>query len=345
MNAKQNLIIDCDPGIDDSLALMLALNSPELNILGITVVCGNVPAKLGADNVFKILELTDRQDIPVFLGAEQPLKKPYISAQDTHGEDGFGEFPFSCKLPHSPAPDAAGFLLHTLRTVPKVSILALGPLTNLAIAIRRDPDSFANLHRLVSMGGSFRSHGNCSPVAEYNYWCDPHAANEVFSFFESDSRKLTQQDSNVSKLPLIEMIGLDVTRKIVLTPDILEYLERLEPKTGEFVRRLTRFYFDFHWNAERLIGCVINDPLAAAYFLIPELCTGFEAFTEIAVDGICEGQSVVDSMNFYKKRPNSKILVQVNTNRFWSFFISRLFHCTEETAAAGLAGLSAVTGM
>lgn len=320
MNVKQKIIIDCDPGIDDSLALMLALNSPEADILGITVVCGNVPPDLGANNVFKILEFTHHEEIPVFLGAKTPLQKPYISAQDTHGENGFGEFEYSCKQKRKPNPDAVGFLLKSLHSVPDLSIIALGPLTNIATAIRMDSDAFSHLKRFVSMGGNFRSHGNCSPVAEYNYWCDPHAAKEVFSFFEQRTE---------TSYPNIEMVGLDVTRKILLTPNYLEYMKRLDPTIGSFIEHLTRFYFDFHWNMEHLIGCVINDPLAVAYFLRPDLCSGIKAFTEIEVDGICEGQSVVDSMNFYKKRPNSFILTEVDTKRFWSFFISRLFKISE----------------
>lgn len=320
MNVKQPIIIDCDPGIDDSLALMLALNSPELDILGITVVCGNVPASIGAQNVFKILEFTGHENIPVFLGAQTPLQKPYIDAMDTHGKDGFGEFEYLCKQRKTPKPDAVGFMLETLNSTPKLSIIALGPLTNIAQAIRIDPNAFSHLDRFVSMGGNFRSHGNCSPVAEYNYWCDPLAAKEVFSFFE--------QKADAS-YPKIEMVGLDVTRKILLTPNYLEYMKRLNLEIGSFVESLTRFYIDFHWNVEHLIGCVINDPLAVAHFLCPKLCSGIEAFTDIAVDGICEGQSVVDSMNFYKKPSNSLVLTHVDTKLFWSLFFCRLLHIPE----------------
>ena len=104
------------------------------------------------------------------------------------------------------------------------------------------------------MGGSFKSHGNCSPVAEYNYWCDPDGASLVYETLHQNGQK-------------IHMVGLDVTRKIVLTPNLLEYMCRLNKETGEFVKKITKFYFDFHWEWEHIIGCVINDPLAVAYFI------------------------------------------------------------------------------
>ena len=130
-------------------------------------------------------------------------------------------------------------------------MIALGPLTNLARLIEVDAGAFANIEQLVSMGGSYKAHGNCSPVAEYNYWEDPEAAQIVFNHM----KMLHKQ---------IHMVGLDVTRKIVLTPTLLEYIKRLDAKQGEFISKITKFYFDFHWNWEQIIGCVINDPLAVA---------------------------------------------------------------------------------
>ena len=123
-------------------------------------------------------------------------------------------------------------------------------------------------------------------MAEYNYWCDPDAAKYVYENLRTK----------------IHMVGLDVTRKIVLTPNILEYMQILDTEKGEFIKNITRFYYDFHWEYERVIGCVINDPLAVAYFLNRELCRGFEAYTTVETEGISIGQSVVDAMNFWKKQ-------------------------------------------
>ena len=193
----------------------------------------------------------------------------------------------------------------------KCSVIALGPMTNLATLIDRDLEAFLSIDELVSMGGSFKSHGNCSPVAEYNYWCDPDAAELVYKTIYENKK-------------VIHMVGLDVTRKIVLTPTILEYMNRLNPEVGVFMKKITKFYFDFHWEWEHIIGCVINDPLAVAYFLDREICSGFSSYVQIETLGISEGQSVVDSMNFYRKEANAVVLNEVDVKKFWTMFIGRL---------------------
>ena len=149
----------------------------------------------------------------------------------------------------------------------KVSIIELAPMTNLARLIQKDKEAFSCIEEIVSMGGSFKSHGNCSPVAEYNYWCDPDGASLVYE---------------------------------------------------------TKFYFDFHWEWEHIIGCVINDPLAVAYFINPELCKGFDSYVQIETEGISLGQSVVDSMNFYRKASNARVLTEVDVYGFFQMFLSRI---------------------
>lgn len=311
----RNVIIDCDPGIDDCLALMLALSSPELKVLGVTTVCGNVPSRLGAENARKLLKFMKRQDIPVYCGAEAPLVRGYVSAQDTHGEDGMGESGLPDVEDMEFRMGAVDYILNTLKEEEHVSIIAIGPLTNIALALKEDAAAFQNLDAFLSMGGSFKSHGNCSPVAEYNYWCDPDAADYVYK--------------NLGKKVL--MVGLDVTRKIVLTPNILEYMKRLDENTGIFIEKITRFYFDFHWKHEKVTGCVINDPLAVACLIRPELCGGFDAYTEVETQGICIGQSVVDAMDFWHRKPNSHVLTEVNELEFMVLFLSRL--CGEKEEA------------
>lgn len=319
MNAKK-VIIDCDPGIDDALALMLALASPELDIVGITIVCGNVPPDKGAENALRVLEWMGRADIPVYLGEEKPLIRDYVDAMDTHGLDGLGESGYPSITAARPKPDAVSFLIETLKTTEPVSIIALGPLTNIARVILRAPESLRGLDEFVTMGGSYKSHGNCSPVAEYNYWCDPHGARTVYEAFAA----LPQL-----KGKLIHMVGLDVTRKIVLTPNILEYILAVNPVMGQRIRAITRFYFDFHWKQEGVIGCVINDPLAVAYFIDRSLCEGFESYTAIETEGLCLGQSVVDAMEFWQKPHNSYILTNTNAKGFMKFFLHRVIHAQE----------------
>ncbi|MGL5642581.1 MAG: nucleoside hydrolase [Paraclostridium sp.] len=306
---KRKVIIDCDPGIDDSLALLLAINSPELEILGITTCSGNVPAKLGAENALYTLHRFSKKHIEVYVGEENPLKRELVTAQDTHGEDGVGEN-FYEKVPNKDIKyGGVDFIIETLKNNKDVSIIALGPLTNIAKALMKDKEAFNNLDEFISMGGAFRIHGNCSPVAEFNYWVDPHAADYVYK--------------NLPKK--IHMVGLDVTRKIVLTPNLIEFINRLDEDLAKYITQITRFYIDFHWNQEGIIGCVINDPLAVAYFIDRSLCSGFESYVEIVEDGVAMGQYIVDSFNFYKKKHNSIVLTETKEREFMYMFLKRLF--------------------
>lgn len=306
---KRKVIIDCDPGIDDSLALLLAVNSPEIEILGITTCSGNVPAKIGAENALYTLHRFSNTDIDVYVGEENPLKRELVTAQDTHGEDGVGEN-FYEKAPNKEIKyGGVDFIVEILKNNEDVSIIALGPLTNIAKALQKDEEVFKNLDEFISMGGAFRIHGNCSPVAEFNYWVDPHAAEYVYK--------------NLPKK--IHMVGLDVTRKIVLTPNIIEFINRLDEKLAKYVTEITRFYIDFHWEQEGIIGCVINDPLAVAYFIDRSLCSGFESYVEVVENGVAMGQSIVDSFNFYQNESNSVVLTDVKEKDFMYMFLKRLF--------------------
>ena len=287
---KRKVIIDCDPGIDDSLAILLAINSPELEVLGLTITSGNVPAQLGAKNALKALQMCQRLDIPVSIGEELPLERELVTAQDTHGEDGVGENFYEdvdAKILYG----GVDFIIDTLKNNKDVSIIALGPLTNIAKALMKDKKAFDSLDEFISMGGAFRIHGNCSPVAEFNYWVDPHGADYVYK--------------NLPKK--IHMVGLDVTRKIVLTPNIIEFINRLDKDMAKYITEITRFYIDFHWEQEGIIGCVINDPLAVAYFIDRSLLRGFDSHVEVVHDGVAVGRSIVDSFNFYKNEPNSHV--------------------------------------
>jgi purine nucleosidase len=316
----KKVIIDCDPGIDDSLAIMLALSMEDVfEVEGITIAAGNAPVEMGYENALKILKFMKRLDVPVFMGADRPLKRDFVNALDTHGADGLGES-FLPKVSETEyerqEKTALQFMCETLHRE-SVSIIELGPMTNLAMLAMEDPEAFGRIREIVSMGGCFRSHGNCSPVAEYNYWCDPDAAAIVYK--ETD--RLGKR---------IHMVGLDVTRRIVLTPNLLEYMKRLDPRIGAFTQAITKFYFDFHWEWEHLIGCVINDPLAVAYCADRSICSGFESYVQIETEGISIGQSIVDSMRFYRHDPNAVVLTEVDVRRFFTLFFTRLLMMEEE---------------
>ena len=311
---KRKVIIDCDPGIDDALAIILALKSKEIEVVGITTVSGNVESLQGAKNALKVLKLLGRLDIPVYLGESKPVKRELVTAQDTHGEDGLGETFLEEVSSEYIRENGVDFILNTLKNQENVSIIALGPLTNLCRAIEKDSETFHRVKEIVSMGGAYKSHGNCSPVAEFNYWVDPHGAREFLKKFNGE----------------FTMVGLDVTREIVLTPNLREMIHQFKDEIGDFIYDITRFYVDFHWEQERTLGCVINDPLAVEYFINRELCEGFKAYVDIACEDISMGQSVVDVADFYKKRKNVFVLDKVNSKEFMVSFLNKIFPSHKE---------------
>ncbi|MGG7096450.1 nucleoside hydrolase [Clostridium sardiniense] len=306
---KRKVIIDCDPGIDDSLAIMLALNSEELDVLGITIVSGNVHGEKGAKNALKILKKLNRLDVNVYIGEVNPIKRELITAEDTHGEDGLGETFLEEVTEVSYKEGAVDFIIESLKREDDISIISLGPLTNIAKAIERNKEAMKNLKELVLMGGAFKSHGNCSQVAEFNFWVDPYGAEKVFNELGKN----------------ITMVGLDVTREIVLTPNYIEMIKQFNEPLGDLIVDITRFYVDFHWMQERTLGCVINDPLAVAYFIDRSLCTGEEYYVDIVTEGKAIGMSLVDEGNFYRKNPNCLVLREVDSKKFMRMFLSRLF--------------------
>ena len=311
---KRKVIIDCDPGIDDALSIILALESKEIEVIGITTVSGNVESVQGAKNALKVLKLLGRLDIPVYLGESKPIKRELVTAQDTHGEDGLGETFLEEVSSEYIRENGVDFILNTLKNQENVSIIALGPLTNLCRAIEKDSETFHRVKEIVSMGGAYKSHGNCSPVAEFNYWVDPHGAREFLKKFNGE----------------FTMVGLDVTREIVLTPNLREMIHQFNDEIGDFIYDITRFYVDFHWEQERTLGCVINDPLAVEYFINRELCNGFKAYVDIACEDISMGQSVVDVADFYKRRKNVFVLDKVNSKEFMVSFLNKIFPSHKE---------------
>ena len=311
---KRKVIVDCDPGIDDALAIILALKSKEIEVIGITTVSGNVKSLQGAKNALKVLKLLGRLDIPVYLGESKPIKRELVTAQDTHGEDGLGETFLEEVSSEYIRENSVDFILNTLKNHENVSIIALGPLTNLCRAIEKDSETFHRVKEIVSMGGAYKSHGNCSPVAEFNYWVDPHGAREFLKKFNGE----------------FTMVGLDVTREIVLTPNLREMIHQFKDEIGDFIYDITRFYVDFHWEQERTLGCVINDPLAVEYFINRELCEGFKAYVDIACEDISMGQSVVDVADFYKRRKNVFVLDKVNSKEFMVSFLNKIFQSHKE---------------
>ena len=300
----KKIIIDADPGIDDSIAIILANNVVEYEILGISLVSGNVHVEKGKKNILRISKFLDR-DFKIYMGSSSPLSKEFINAEDTHGEDGLGETYLDYEGKDSDG-DAINFLVEEARKGDLI-IFALGPLTNIARALKRDRAAFKDI-RIIIMGGNFKSHGNMSPVAEFNFYVDPDAADYVIKNAPNK----------------VEIMPLDVTRKFVLTPSILSYMKRLNPEVGNFVEKITNFYVDFHWEYEKIIGSVINDPLTIILERKQELFKGRAFNAECITDGPARGMLMVDEMDFLKREKNIILYEDLDVFEVWKYFLEEI---------------------
>ena len=251
------LIIDCDPGVDDAVALLLAFAAPErLELLAVTTVGGNVPARLTARNARIIRQIAGREDVPVHAGAEQPLLRPAEAASHFHGESGLGWLEISePEAPTAPGHAALAIVEAVMSRPPKtVALAAMGPLTNLALAMRLEPALAGRLDRVVLMGGARREGGNITASAEYNIYADPHAAQIVFG-------------SGCAAV----VLGLDATHQVRTTPERLAAIQALGTPAAQAVGRL----LEFSQHVERrLVGLdppPLHDPCTIAWLLAPDL--------------------------------------------------------------------------
>ncbi len=271
----QKIIIDTDPGIDDALAILFALAHPDLELIGLTTVYGNVPVSLATDNALRLVELAD-VDVPVAAGAAKPLCiSPRGHADFVHGADGFGNSNLPASARQAVAPHAAQFIVEQIRAAPDaVTLVPVGPLTNIALALQLAPD-ICEKTRVVLMGGAVHEPGNCSPVAEANIWQDPHAAEAVFA-------------ANWH----VTMVGLDATHKVTLDQGFFTGLAERSPRLGGFLNQIHQFYLDFYATRYGDRVCAAHDALAVAAVLRPDLLTFESGAIQVAVDGIAEGQTL-----------------------------------------------------
>ena len=253
------VLIDSDPGIDDVVTLALAARAPELEIVGVTTTYGNATLDLTTRNAKEILRLAGRSDIPVYPGSDRPLQRPLVTAPETHGPSGVGYAPVP-PPPPPPPPDGQTtnptVLLDLLsRSEEPVVLVTLGPLTNLAHALTADPALVrSRVRRHIGMFGTLEARGNTNRWADFNAWCDPEAAQVVLR----------------SELPS-EMVGLDVTRQMVLSAAVVERLARSADTVVSWLAQALRFYVEFHRQRELLDGCVVNDVLTVGELLAPGL--------------------------------------------------------------------------
>ncbi|RME76260.1 MAG: nucleoside hydrolase [Chloroflexi bacterium] len=311
----RKIIIDTDPGIDDAMAVLFALKSPELSVIGLTTVFGNVYTTQGTENALYLLDVAGRPDIPVAQGAERPLVLPPRPPADfVHGKDGLGNLPpFTPRGQPDPRP-AARFIVDTVSAFPgEVTLVALGPLTNLALALALEPRLVEMVAEVVLMGGAVTVSGNVNPAAEANIWNDPHAAEVVFS----------------AGWP-VTMVGLDVTTQVVMTDEYLAGLNVTGAPDGEFVYRISRFYVDFHRRYYNLNGAHTHDPSAIACVVDPSLFTTFRGPVRVVTEGIAAGQTILDRHQQWfeptpwSNRPPVKVCLGVDAPRLLALYRQRI---------------------
>jgi len=318
------LLIDTDPGIDDALALLLALHSPDASVEAITTVAGNVPVDRATGNVFRILDVVRPAAMPrVARGADAPLKRPLVTAAHVHGDDGLGnldrfiEPDGRLRYPALPQSlemlDAADLILEMAdRFGKELVVVALGPLTNLAVAHGRDARRLSRVGRILVMGGAVVVSGNVTPAAEFNFYVDPEAAAAVFG----------------GELPL-ELVPLDVTRRVLLRQRVLaERLSRCPSPVARFVSDFTLHGFAFGAeHGDR--GIALHDPLAVGVALDPSLVRFGRLHVEIECEGrITRGMSVADRRRIEshrKRHPNCCVAMSVDAPRFVRLFLDRLW--------------------
>jgi inosine-uridine nucleoside N-ribohydrolase len=297
------ILLDCDPGHDDAIALLLAVASPELELLGVTTVAGNQTLEKTTANAIRVLDFIGRDDVPVAAGAGRPLvRDPFVAAY-VHGESGLDG-------PDLPPPQrapvgrhAADFLTEQIRERDgAVTLVATGPLTNVALLLALHPD--ARPERIVLMGGAI-AEGNVTPAAEFNIWCDPEAAARVFA-------------SGID----VTMVGLDVTHRALFGE---RHAVRLEGRVGQMVRELLAFYGGFHRETYGWDGSPIHDAVAVAQVSHPELVETKHRGVKIDTESeLSRGRTLVDLWQRAKWEPNCHVSTDIDAEGFLDLLVERL---------------------
>ena len=307
---KKKIIIDTDPGQDDAVALLLALASEELEILGITCVAGNVPLSLTSENARKILELTRYTEIPVFAGADRPIKRTLVTAEHVHGKTGIDGPVLEKPKIKLQSKEAIEFIIETILSYPKdeITLCTLGPLTNIGLAFQREPRIKTLIKEIIMMGGGFFEGGNITPAAEFNIYVDPEAAAEVL----------------VSGIP-ITMLPLDVTHKALTSRSRIESFRKIGNKAGIATAEMLDFFERFDVEKYGSEGGPLHDPNVIVYLLRPEFYEGKYVNVEIElVSDLTRGMTVVDWWNVTTRKKNVYYIDKVKDEEFFNFLIERI---------------------
>jgi len=306
----EKIIIDTDPGQDDALAILLALASPEIEVLGIVAAAGNVPLSLTAKNIRKICELAGRPDVKVFAGCSQPLTGPLVTAEHVHGATGLD----GADLPEPTMPlqekHGVDFIIETLENEPAgtVTVCTLGPLTNLGKALTRAPEIAGRIRKIVLMGGGLFEGGNITPAAEFNIYVDPQAAAVVFG----------------SGVPIV-MMPLDVTHKTLTTRARVAAIQAIGTPLSEAVVGWLDYFERFDVAKYGSEGGPLHDPNVIAYLLKPELYSGRLCNVEIETESeLTKGMTVADWWGVSGRPKNAMFMRDVDADGFYALLTERL---------------------
>lgn len=304
------IIIDTDPGVDDALTFLLALASPEIKLEALTTVHGNTNVENTTRNALAVLELLNASHIPVAKGTALSLHMPvHVSGDAVHGLSGIGNSNLPEPISKPVDQHAIDYLIERVLAEPgEITLFPIGPMTNVALAIRKEPRFAKAVKELVIMGGAIRSGGNITPAAEFNIHADPHAAHIVFH----------------SGIP-ITLIPLDVTYKCLLLPEDVERLSKISSPISRFVRDAISIYMDFYKQYEGFNGCALHDPLTLAVILAPELFSFENHYVDVDTSsGISTGKTLADFMKVSKKPANMKVALDVRGRDFVELFLERM---------------------
>ncbi len=304
------IIIDTDPGQDDAVAILLALASPEFEVLGITAVAGNVPLALTEVNARKICELAGRSDIKVYAGAIRPLLRPLVTAEHVHGRTGLD----GPVLPDPTMPlqkqHAVDFIVETLmtRAAGTVTLCVLGPMTNIALALIREPRIASRIKRVVAMGGGFFEGGNITPAAEFNIYVDPHAARAVF-------------DAGIP----ITLVPLDCTHQALTTTPRIEKFRAMKNNSGPAIAAMMDFFERFDEQKYGTDGGPLHDPCVVAWLLKPELFQSRDVNVAIECESeLTMGMTIVDWWKVTDRKPNATVCRSVDAEGFFDMLTERI---------------------
>jgi len=305
LKLPKKIILDCDPGHDDAVAIMLAVASDEIHLLGITCVGGNATLENTKLNTLKICSLLNRKDIPIYSGASSPLVYDLVTAEHVHGKSGLDNDGEEIKVDEDhfiQELNAVDYIIKTCKeSEEKIYLCPTGPLTNIALSLKKDPSIKEKIKEIVFMGGAALCLGNITPAAEFNIYVDPHAANIVLK----------------SGIP-ITMMGLDVTHKVNVNKRIINSIKSNNNKASLFFADLMEFYSKFNTELYETDESPLHDPCVIAYLIDNKLFYGKKVHVEVEENSnLTRGETVSDWWGVKKLKPNCNVVVEANSEKFF----------------------------